>query len=228
MKLSTKILIGFFGFAFLYLTAAFAELRFTGTPNNISNKNSIAETVDLSGGIAYLILNDMDNRQVKIIGSDRAQLEVRSFSGEVLKNLTYKISGDTLTLSDLEEEDGKRIQITVFVPEAGLKGISVTSSTAIVEGLQQQRLHISENAGRVWMSGNTIGKIEIDLSNKSLLDITGAILDTVSANIDASQMHVNSPIRLVQGSMKDKSFLQLSEIEEIQLKKDASSDLRMY
>jgi hypothetical protein len=89
-------------------------------------------------------------------------------------------------------------------------------------------LQISENAGRVWMSGNIIGRIEMDLSNKSFLDITATTLDTLSANIDASQMHVSSPVGLVQGTMKDKSFLQLSDIQEIQLKKDASSTLNMH
>ena len=228
MKLSTKILIGFFGFIFLYLTAAFAEIRLTGIPNVINNKNSIAETVDLSGGITHLVLSGMDNRLVKIIGSDRAQLEVRSLSGDLLKKLSYEISGDTLTVSDFEEDENKRVQITVFVPDARLKGITVKSSTASVEGLQQQRLYISENAGRVWLSENTIEKIEIALSDKSLLDISTTTLDTVSAIIEESQVHISSPVRLVQGSIKDESLLRLSEILEIQLTKDKSSKLTVY
>lgn len=228
MKLSNKILLGFFGFAFLYLTAAFAELRFTGTPNVIDNKNSIAERSDLPGGITYLILDNMDSREVNVIGSDRAQLQLRSFAGNVLKNLKYKFSDGTLTISGLEEDDNKKVQITVFVPKSGFKGISVNSSIAIVEGLQQPHLQISENEGLVWISDIAVDRIEMDLSNKSFLDISTANLDTVSAKIDESQMYLSTPVDLVQASLMNKSFLQINEIQEIQLKKDASSNLNTY
>src|SRR5688572_19543448 len=114
MKLSNKILIGFFGFIFIYLTAAFTEVRLKGTPNVIDDTNSIAETVDIPG-IAYLILNDID-KNVNVIASDRAQLEVRSFSGDLLTKLKYKISDDTLTLSGLQSKGIKTIKISVFVP----------------------------------------------------------------------------------------------------------------
>ena len=85
MKLSNKILVGFFGFLFLYLTAAFTEIRLNGTPNVINDSNSKIETVDLSG-IRYIVVGDVD-KNINITGSDRSQLEVRSFSGDLLKHL---------------------------------------------------------------------------------------------------------------------------------------------
>jgi hypothetical protein len=225
MKLSNKILLGFFGFIFLYLTAAFAELRLSGTPNVIDDKNSMAETVDIRG-ITYLVLNDFD-KNVKVIGSDHSRLEVRSFSGDLLKKLKYELSGDTLKLSGLALEDSKNFRVSIFVSETGLKGITVKSSHAIIENLQQPLLHLSQNSGRVWMSDNRIAKIQMDLSNRSFLDINTTNVDTLSAKIDGSQVLISSPVGLVQGSMENKSFLRLGEIREIQLKKDKSSDLNM-
>ena len=225
MKLSNKILVGFFGFIFLYLTAAFAELRLTGIPNVIDDTNSIAETADLSG-VRYLILNDAV-KNIEIVGADRAQLEVRSFSGGLLEKLKYGFSGDTLTLSGFESEDINRFRISIFVPK-GLKGIIVNNSAAAVRSLELDHLYISLNSGRAWMSDSRIAKIEMDVSNKSYLDISGSDVDTLSATIEESRIHIYSPIGVLQGSMKNSSFLQLNNINEIQLKKDENSRLNLY
>ena len=226
MKLSNKVLIGFFGFIFLYLTATFAEIRLSGTPNIINDKNSIAETVDLSG-IAYIILNHL-NKDIKIIASDHPRLEVRSLTGNVLKKLTYAVSGDTLTLSNFQSEETRTITISVFVSQTSFNGITVNSSVANIEKLEQTFFHISQRSGRIWMSDNKISKLQMDLSNRAFLEISNTNVDTLSAKIEGSEVHISSPVGLVLGSMKDKSSLRLGEIQEIQLKKDKSSNLNMY
>lgn len=228
MKLSNKILLGFLGFIFIYLTAAFTELRVNGTPNVIDDKNSKAETVDLSG-ITHIILKDFDRRNVHVIGSDTSRLEVRSFSGDWLKKLTYTVSGDTLTLSGFQSEDAK-IKISVFVSKTSLKGVSVNKAVAIVEGLQQDFLRLSQKSGSIWMTGNQIAAIAVDL-DQSFLDISGTIVDTLSVQIDRSQINISdsSPVGLLQGSMHTNSTLHLNNnIGEIQLKKDKSSRVSLY
>jgi hypothetical protein len=226
MKLSDKILLGFLGFIFLYLTAAFAELRLTGIPNIINDKNSIAETVDLPG-VAYVVLNDID-LHINVNGSDRPRLEVRSIAGGLLKNLTYTIAGDTLTLSGFQSKETQTIRISVFVPKTSLKGIAVNASTASVRGLQQELLHISQNSGQIWMSDSDVAKIDMDVSNRSQLDISNTTLDTLSVKIEGSRVFISSPAGFVQGSMTNKSFLRLGNIREIQLKKDESSAVNLY
>jgi hypothetical protein len=225
MKLSNKILIGFFGFVFLYLSAAFVEVRLTGSPNVVDDKNSIAETVDLSG-ITYVVLKDLD-KNVKVIGSDRSQLEVRSLAGDFLKKLQYKVSGDTLTLSGLQSQDIRTVTISVFVPNTTLKGITVNSAVARIEGFQQEFLHISQNSGSIWMTDSRISKIEMDL-NHAYLDISGTNLDTVSVRAERSTVNISSPVGILQGSIKNGAFLHLYNLEEIQLKKDESSKLSLY
>jgi hypothetical protein len=226
MNLSNKILVGFFGFAFVYLTAAFAEVRLRGTPNIINDTNSIAETVDISG-VSYLVLQNL-NQDIAVVGSGDPRLEVRSISGDLLKRLKYNISGDTLTLSDLQLEDMRTVKISVFVPEAGLKGMTVNDAGASVKGLEQERLDISQNAGRIWMSDNKIGTVHLEVSSKSNLHVTATALDTLSAKIDNSEVLISSPVGLLQGSMKNNSFLRMNAIDEIQFKKDATSRLNLY
>ena len=226
MKLSNKILIGFFGIAFLYLTAVFAEVRLRGTPYILDNANSIPETVDITG-VIHIVLQDMD-KNITVIGSDQPRLEVRSFSGDLLQRLKYKISGDTLYLSQLKSEDIKSIKISVFVPKTALKGITVNAAVAIVEGFEQELLYLSQDAGRIWMSDNKIGTIRTEASGKSFLNISDSEVDTLSAKIDNSEVLIGSPVRFLKGSMKNNASLQMSDIDEIQFKKDESSRLIMY
>ena len=117
MKLSNKILIGFFGFLFLYLTAVFAEIRLSGTPYIVDDSNSVGETVE-TGTVNFVVLRNLDE-SINIVTSDKPQLEVRSLSGDALEAVKYKISGDTLTLYDLQSDDIKPVRITVFVRPGG-------------------------------------------------------------------------------------------------------------
>jgi hypothetical protein len=226
MKLSNKILASFFGLAFIYLTALFAEVRFRGTHNIINEANSIAETVDLSG-VSYLVLQDLD-QDIAVVGSDRPRLEVRSSSGDFLKGLKYHISADTLTLSEFRMEERRTVRISVFLPEGGFKGMTVNDAHASLKGFEQELLYLSQNAGRIWMSDSKIAKVYLEIRNKSNLHITGTVLDTVSANIDNSEVVISSPLGFLQGSMKNNAFLRTNAIDEIQFKKDSSSRLNMY
>jgi hypothetical protein len=226
MKLSNKILLGFFGFLFLYLTAVFAELRLTGTPNFIDEKNSISESVDISG-ITHLVLNDID-KDLQIRAADSSVLQVRSISGDILKRLKYRISGDTLTISALKSQDVKNMKITFFVRSGSLKAVTANSCRVTINSLQQEALTISQTASNVWMSDNSIGKIQSDLTQNSFLSISSPGVNTLSLNIKESEMQVWSPVGLVEGSMKDKSSLRLTQIEEITLKKDMTSTLSIY
>jgi hypothetical protein len=226
MKLSNKVLLGFLGFIFVYLTAAFAELRLTGTPNALDDENSVAETVDLSG-VAHVTLNGI-NHYVRIVGSDRGRLELRSPQGGLLKNLAYKISGDTLVLSAFQYEGNQRVDITVFVPKATLKRVAVNRSSAAIDGLEQEILHVSQNGAHLSMSDNTIASIRIDITGNSFLTISGNKLDTLSATVDGSQVVVHSPVGFVGGSMTNRAMMQLGKTQNIQLKEDESSRLTVY
>jgi hypothetical protein len=225
MKLSNKILIGFFGFAFLYLTAVFAEVRLRGTPNIINDANSIAETVDIPG-IAYIILRGVHDN-VNVIGSDQPRLEVRSHSGDQLKSLQYKFSGDTLILTQLPSETWKPVKVSVFVRKSDLKGLTVDSAAAVVSGLELTSLHITQRTGTLRMSSNKIGKVNMQVSAGSFTDVSGEV-DTLSASIEQSEAHISSPIPVLEGSMKNKSFLRVTEIGVIQFEKDETSRLNIY
>lgn len=225
MKLSNKILLGFFGFIFLYLTAAFTEIRLTGSPNIINDENSIAETVDLPA-ITYLVLSGVNNN-INVIGSDQLRLELRSIAGDVLQKLKYAVSGDTLTLSGIDAGDHKNFKITVFVPATDFKAIHANGSRVTIKGLHTSLLNIELSAGDVSVSDCNIAKLELNL-NAAQLSIADATVESVSVDTESSTVNIHSPLLRLQGSLKNQSILLLQDAQDIQLSKDESSRLSLY
>jgi hypothetical protein len=226
MKLSNKILLGFIGFAFVYLNAAFTELRLTGIPNVINDNNSKAETVDLSA-IQYIVVEDV-GRHVNITGADRLQLEVRSLTGDALQHLKYRVNGDTLTLLRFGSEDMRTIRISVRVPEESINGIEVKSSIANVSGLQQSRLRISVDKGRVWLRNSQISALDMGLANHSYFELESTDIDSLSADIDRSEAYINAPTKLVRANVVNRSALRLSQTKELRLTRDDDSNVNLY
>jgi hypothetical protein len=166
-------------------------------------------------------------KEVNVVGSDQRILEVRSLTGDVLKKLTYAVSGDTLTLSGFDTSDRKNFRITVFVPSTHFKAITVNSSEAHIKGLTTGLLNIDQKAGSISVSDCRIAKLELDL-NAAYLNITDATVDTVSAKIEKSTLNIYSSLKLFQGSLKDQSWLRIGDAREIQLTKDESSSVNMH
>lgn len=225
MKLSNKVLIGFFGFIFIYMTAAFTEIRFRGTPNFIDFSNSITETVDISG-VTYLVVEGVE-QSVTVIGSDEAKLEIHSSSGNLLQKLKYEVSGDTLILRQLDVEKDPRIRISVYMPKDSLKGLLISNAWVDIKNLEQKALSVSQTQGSVRMyDKNTIGKLTLDASNDASFNLSDTALDTLSVQLENADIQIGSATRLLKGSMKNSSYLQIIAPDEIQFKKDESSRLQ--
>lgn len=224
MKLSNKILIGFFGFIFLYMTAAFTELGLRGTSSAVNVSNSVSESVDIDK-VTYLVVDGVE-QSVIIIGSDKARLEVYSPTGDLLHKLQYTVSGDTLTLGKLEAELNGGIWISVFVPKNSLENLVIRNASVNIEQLEQNQINISQNQGRVNMySGNIIETFNLEASSGAYFSLSNSQIDTLSLQLESSQitMHTLSPAKLLKGSLKNNSYLRITAPGEVQFTKDETS-----
>jgi len=224
MKLSNKILIGFFGFIFIYMTAAFTEIRFKGDPNRIDEFNGIAETVGIAG-VRYLVLPDLDHN-ISILGSSDPRIEVRSISGDILQYLKYNIMGDTLTLENFTLEVDQHVHMVIHVPKNDFKGLTSNNAGINISELELSTLSISQFDGWIRLDDNNkLGKINLKAEHGAYFNLNEAELDTLSAIIDDSEVTINSSLNLAKGSISNKSYLNLSGTKEIQFKKDEGSRL---
>ena len=77
------------------------------------------------------------------------------------------------------------------------------------------------------MFENKIGKINIHASARSFFDVS-CELDTLSASIEESEAYISVPVSVLEGSMKNRSFLRVTDIGVIQFEKDETSRLNLY
>ncbi|PTB97453.1 hypothetical protein C9994_02735 [Marivirga lumbricoides] len=227
MKLSNKVLIGFFGLILVYMIAAFTEIRLNGDLNRFDDSNSIKETADVES-FSYLVLPEMNHR-IDVMGSGKARLEVRSISGDLIQKINYSISGDTLTITPPELSENKRVKITLYVDKNLFKGMTVNSPGMRIDSLNQESLAIMLNSGWIRMLGNNkISQLNIKASNEGSLNIEGMKLDLLNVQLDSSKVISDAAIKVLEGSISNKSYLHLGDTQEIRMKKDDSSRLDLY
>ncbi|MFT4740264.1 MAG: hypothetical protein ACJAT1_001153 [Marivirga sp.] len=224
MKLSNKILIGFFGCTFLYMTAAFTELRFKGDIHRFVDSNSISETTSIAG-VNYLVLSDLDQR-ITVSGSDDPRIEVTSATGDLMQYLKYAVSGDTLFIKKSAPSEKLRFNVSIHVSKANFIGMTSTNTGVTIHDLEQETLNIIQSDGWIRMTGNNrFGKITLKAQNKADFRLLNGNVDTLHAIINKSDVSISQPLKLVKGTMTNESYLRIGAAGEIQFKTDESSRL---
>lgn len=224
MNLSNKILIGLFGFLFLYMIVAFTEMRLKGDLNRLDDSNSISETVDITS-VQYLKLVDIGHR-IKLYGSDKPRIEVKSISGNVLQYLKYNLEGDTLSIKSMDLEKKQALDISIYVSKSSFKGLRADNAFLYIYDLQQETLDIHQNDGRIRMTAsNEIATLNLNIQHSAHFNLQDVEIDTLNAIMNSSEVLTNEPIKIVKGSMTKDSYLHLIGTSTIQIKKDESSRL---
>ncbi|WOK09192.1 DUF2807 domain-containing protein [Imperialibacter roseus] len=226
MKLSNKILIGFFGFILIYMMAAFAEIRFLGYKRDLSGTEVQVEKAPL-GNVGYIVLSDSEHR-VTISSSNEPHIEVKSIDGSFLSNLNYEMVGDTLNLKINEITSSKPVQVTVFVSQNTFRGLQATRASASLTNLSQQALSITQSGGSIRMDGDVnVTNLSIAASDNANLDASGLSVNSLSVKIDHSKVMIWSPVVQLRGSILNDSFLRIDGVDDIQFTKDKSSKIQI-
>ena len=224
MNISNKILIGFFGTAFVYMTAVFVEIRFTGKNEDLTNINTKTETAPLDN-VNYLIVDDPGSR-LYIKSSKEPRLELRSGSGDFLSKVEYEIKGDTLIIGQLNLEDEAHFDLTLFIPENFI-GIEAKETSLHLSEIYQPNLSINQEGGRTVLNNDIkLWKLSITGSLSAELDVFNSDIDTLTLDIDDSSVEMRTYVSRVEGSVRNDSYLYVENVDDLDFKKDRSSTIR--
>jgi hypothetical protein len=226
MKLSNKILIGFFGFIFVYMMAAFTEIRFRGYKRDLKGVDTKVENASL-GSVGYIVLSDSEHR-VTISSSDEPRIEVKSMDGGLISNVNYEMAGDTLKLKVGDMVTDKPVQVTIFVDKNTFRGLQATKASVSLTNLSQQALSITQSGGSIRMDGDVnVTNLSIAASDNANLDASGLSVNLLSVQMDDSKVMIWSPVVQLRGSILNDSFLRIDGVDDIQFTKDKSSRIQI-
>ncbi len=226
MKLSNKVLIGFFGFILVYMLAAFTEVRLKGDFNRFDASRAKMESVEIDA-VSHLVLSDVKQRII-VNTSDKPRIELSSTSGTLLSKLNYQITGDTLVVKELPMEKHEQVKFVIYVPQSGLNGIDVDGAGVKIRNLNQSALSITQSAGTVNIEGNNrLKNLKLTATNDARFDATGFDIDELSVQIDNSVVKVWAVVNRLEGRMNNNSHLVVQSPNDIQLKRDNTSRLQL-
>lgn len=228
MKLSNKIIAGFFGFILFYTFMVFAEIRIMGQSKVFEDDDSITETYPLEG-LKYIIIQKDLNKRIAISSSSSPRIELKSLSGNFLPKMKYQLNNDTLFILAFDLEDNEEhFHFNIFVPKNGFKGLSTTESFISFTEIKQKSLFITQSGGQINMDNNiSLEKLSIVSNENAMLDFRDGQADTVSLLVDDSEVRLYAKIHRLEGTLINDAAIYSSDISDIALKKDKGSSIRI-
>ncbi|MEO1053777.1 MAG: hypothetical protein AAFX87_24280 [Bacteroidota bacterium] len=224
MKLSNKVLIGFFGLVLLYMLAAFAEIRLKGDYNVLNKTTAQTESIDIKP-VTHLMLPDMDQRII-IKSSNEPRIELLSISGNKLPNLKYQITGDTLELQSIEFEGDENVNIYLYLPENSIEKIISTGASLVLDEVKQTSLNIKQVAGWTTIKRTSeISNIQLEVVEEARFTISRMDLDTMTVTADNSRVDIISSLKKLEGTATNGAFVQAGNVNDITFKREDGSRL---
>lgn len=221
MKLSNKVLIGLIGVIFIYINLAFIEIGFRGKPRVSLITEGISEVSELDE-FNYLVIEDF-GRSIKVIGSDKFALEMRSLEGGQLETVHTEYKQDTLILKPLNVEREKPFFVKIYVEKGSLKGVQINNARSLtLDSLEQVNLEVSHQEGWITLRRSKFDKITLR-SGQGGFTIRNSELDSLTFLADQSRISVESTLKHVSGSLKNESSLRLKGVRDIQVRSDETS-----
>lgn len=222
MKLSNKILLGFFSFILIYMIAAFTEVRLKGDYNQMDGDSGTAESVDLPL-VHHLILPDVQ-RMFQVRGSEQSRLETRSKSGNALAGLKYELHGDTLEIVNFEFSDGDHANTRIYLSK--LRSLEVNGTSVFINDLQQDSLIIHQKGGLIRMQeNNQLKTLVLESTSDADFEAAGFQLNNLTVQANRSNVRFYNIVNELNGGLQNNSRLFIRSANSIQFTKDESSHL---
>lgn len=222
MKQSNKIFFGLVGLIFIYMTAAFIEVRLSGESRDLDEGDVKIENIRLDN-ITSLDISGV-GRSVRIGSSAEPQIEIKSRTGDLADSLRYTIQGEKLELTGFDVANNTNYELTVYLPSNSPKSFTFKQSLIIMNDVNIPYASITQEGGRLLMQENvSIDSINLVARQDAILNAWGLEVESISFDMDSSDVNIRSQVKRLGGKLNNKSRLVLSGPGDINIQKDETS-----
>ncbi|MEL6559353.1 MAG: hypothetical protein AAFQ94_14275 [Bacteroidota bacterium] len=226
MKLSNKILLGFFGCIILYTLLAAGEVRFRGNFRGDVREGLLIESVNI-GGYKHLIINS-SNIEVSIDQSDTTRIEVKSEKTEDDIKLTYRLSGDSLIIDSVNMTDEVDRIIKIYLDNR-IETINSNAIRTYIRKFEIDSLTVIANAKYL-----SIGD-DAEIKNLRLKGFDGAnvfvfseMIGFLDLKIDDANVTVRNELSEINAELVNGAVLSSKAPDNLQFKRDRDCKVIMY
>jgi hypothetical protein len=180
----------------------------------------------------YKILDIRDCRSIELVQGDTAYIALSVMKDSLAPELKYQIKGDTLLLADRMMSGGRSYTIKIHTTEL-LQRIIVKNTTLNLNNFRETNISVLlDHSNLIGYQVNdkekTFTRLNISAKNQSSINFSNISIDSLIIDLQKSEALFMSNLKFVSGDVTDSSTVELRQIEQISLKKDPSSNIKIY
>lgn len=227
MKTSNKILLGLLTTIFLFITAAFIDIRVFGVHRSERNIIKKTHTIDL-GNYKYLKTKNINSLEIR--PSANNHVNFIAYNDTVEFAIDYRIENDTLFL--ISKKSLQFYTHYSLYTQSEIKSILALDSKIELKGLKQDEIFMMIDGGEAnsWGSDSLMTSIFKKLSViqvNSRTNFRNIKVDTLEIGLVNSRANFDNDILWLNADIKDQSNLELRNVIEAKFQKDKKSRIYM-
>ena len=231
MKLSNKILIGFFSVVFLYTISVMLEVRLTGQyiirNSDDTLENLIYESMPIDNP-RYLILHSRQ-KFLRIEESTDPRLEIKSFDGGLLDRVILKETRDTLEIGAFDFEEELSYAATLYINRGDQLQIEMNQAKVSLRHLNLSSLTVLQRGGYLSVNDSSvISHLRISTTDDGLFETTDARIDTIDLTAESSSIRLLKEPKVLKAVIKNASSLSTQDVPYMLYERDSTSTLRIF
>lgn len=226
MKLSNKILLGFFGCIILYTLLAASEVRFRGSFRGDVLEGHLIETVN-TGSYKHLIINS-SNIEVSIDQSDTTRIEIKSEKADDIMELPYRLSGDSLIIGSINQTDEEDRIIKIYLDNR-IKTINSNAIRTYIRNFKSDSLTvIAEENYLSFQDDVEIKHLRLIGTEGANVSVLSDLVDLLDLRLDDASVTVMAELTEINAELVNGAVLSSKAPDNLQFTKERDCKVIMY
>lgn len=231
MKTSKKIFVTLLISIAVLIIAAFVDIRIHGRRIGTSSSEIITKNELIA---PFKVISAVNSRNLKIVDDDSSYIEIAWYKDSIPPKINYKILNDTLIISDMKY----LIRSTGYQPVKihatnSLVAIKLKDSEVSIGNIGKGIMSVILDNSSAWFSQTNSKKqyfsnLSIIAKNNSSANSNDFNVDTLRVFLQNSQSNLQIRAKKIYGTLTDSSTIGFQQTNEIYLKADSTSTIRIY